>query len=101
MGLQLIAMLSRRFVRVETQMAQFRAVLHQRSRTAATEFHKIGRQWTCPLMLAFDYQSPRVQGMSWQEQVAFKLCAPSALDESQVKLFVRSVNLVPNNRMTK
>ena len=101
-GIPVMDMLSRRFVRAETQMAQFRAVLHRRSQTAAaTEFHKIGRQWTGPLLLAFDYQSPRVQGMSWQEQVAFKLCAPSALDESQVKLFVRSVDLVPNNRMTK
>ena len=85
----------------ETQMAQFRAVLHRRSQTAATEFHKIGRQWTGPFMLAFDYQSSRVQSMSRKKQLAFELCGPSALDEPQVKPFVRSVNLVAHNGMTK
>jgi predicted metal-binding transcription factor (methanogenesis marker protein 9) len=51
-------------------------------------------------MLAFDYQSSRVQSMSWQKQVALELCGPSTLDEPQVKLFVRSVNLVAHNGMT-
>ena len=65
------------------------------------KFHEIGRQRTNPFMLAFDCEVLRVQSMSWQKQVAFELCGPSTLDEPQVKLFVRSVNLVAHNGMTK
>jgi len=52
-------------------------------------------------MLAFDCEFRRVQSMPWEKQVAFELSGPSGLDKPQVKLFVRSVNLVTNNRMTK
>jgi len=38
--------------------------------------------------------------VSRKEELTFELRGPSGLDETEVKLFVRSVNLVAHNRMT-
>jgi len=51
-------------------------------------------------MLGFNCQSRRVQGVSRKEELTFELRDPSGLDETEVKLFVRSVNLVAHNGMT-
>src|SRR4029453_15592740 len=74
-----------------------------RRRSAASlcdKLHEIGRQWAGPFILAFDCQSRRVQSVSRQKQLAFELGGPSGLDETQVKLFIRSVNFVAHDRMT-
>ena len=41
-----------------------------------------------------------MQGMSRQEQLTFELRRPSGFDETEVKLFVRSVNFIAHNGMT-
>ena len=51
-------------------------------------------------MLVFDRESRRMQSMSRQEQLAFELSGPSGLDETEVKLFVGSINFVAHNGMT-
>ena len=51
-------------------------------------------------MLGFNRQSRRVQGVSRKKELTFELRSPSGLDETEVKLFVRSVNLVAHNGMT-
>ncbi len=49
-------------------------------------------------MLGFNRQSRRVQGVSRKEELTFELRSPSGLDETEVKLFVRSVDFVAHDR---
>ena len=64
------------------------------------KFREILRQRAGPFTVAFDSKSRRVQGMPRQEQLTFELSGPSGLDETEVKVFVGSVNFVAHNGMT-
>src|SRR5437870_3924934 len=71
----------------------------RRSQTAATEFRKIEWKRTFPRNLADYPQSRRVKRMPRQEQSLLEFRRPSRFNESQIKLFVRSVNLVAHDRV--
>ncbi len=62
---------------------------------------QIGGQFTCPLPFAPNRQFCRVKRMSRQQQFLLKLRCPSFVDEVEIELFIRSVNLVSHHGMTK
>src|SRR5437870_13800446 len=71
----------------------------RRSQTAATEFRKIEWKRTFPRNLADYPQSRRVKRMPRKEQSLLEFRRPSRFNESQIKLFVRSVNFVAHDRV--
>lgn len=42
-----------------------------------------------------------MQRMTWQQQRTFERARPASLDEAQIEVFIRPVNLVPNDRMAQ
>src|SRR4029077_4241675 len=55
------------------------------------------RQLAGPFAFILDRQFRRVERVPWQQQLALEFGSPTGLDESQIKLFVRSVNLIAHN----
>jgi hypothetical protein len=65
------------------------------------ELGQIMRQRAFPFVLAGYSKLAAVQRMSRQEQLLLQTRRPAERDELEIQLFVRPVNLVTDNRMTK
>src|SRR4029453_8990086 len=61
---------------------------------------KIDRQRAGPFAFALNRQFRRVKRVPWQKQLAFEAGRPTGLNESQIKLLIRSVNLIADNWTT-
>src|SRR5579884_815649 len=93
----------RSFIGAPTLEGVVRFAMSSRSFAQALrdEACQIGGQFAAPLPFALDRQFCRVKRMSRQEQFLLKLGRPSFVNEVEIELLIRSVDLIPHYGMTE
>lgn len=70
------------------------------SSKAAKKTREIGRELTGPAFTAFDLQGCGMKRVTRQKKLALQFRSPTGLDELEIMLFVRPINLVADDGMT-
>ena len=60
---------------------------------------EVMRQIACPLLTAIDLEPGGMQRMSRQQETPLQFRRPARLDEFEIKLLVRPINLVAHDGM--